>query len=59
MSIPNDELARSDIENVGRRPYIRRTADIRIPLDTPRDKLRQAVEIIRGVLDNYRIRNLW
>ena len=35
VTIPNDTLARTDIENVGRRPYIRRVADMRIPLDTP------------------------
>lgn len=53
VTIPNDELARNDIENVGRRPYIRRDTNINIPLDTPRHKLEQAVTIIRSVLDNH------
>jgi MscS family membrane protein len=52
-AIPNDELARNDIENVGRRPYIRRIADIHIPLDTPRIKLEQAVASIRSALENH------
>jgi len=52
-TIPNDELARTDIENVGRRPHIRRIADIHIPLDTPRDKIQKAVEIIRAALNNH------
>ncbi len=52
-TIPNDELARSDIENVGRRHYIRRVANIHLPLDTPRDKVERSVELIRGVLENH------
>jgi len=52
-SIPNEEMARSRIENVGRRPYIRRIADVRIPLDTPRAKIVKAVEVIRAALDNH------
>ena len=52
-TIPNDDLSRSEIENVGRRPYIRRNGDIRIPLDTPREKIERAVSIIRAALDNH------
>lgn len=52
-SIPNEEMARNRIENVGRRPHIRRIADLRIPLDTPRAKIEKAIEIIRGVLDEH------
>ncbi|WP_298868573.1 mechanosensitive ion channel family protein [uncultured Gimesia sp.] len=53
VTIPNDELARFDIENITRRPHIRRTANIKIPLDTPRDKLEQCVELIRGALKDH------
>ncbi len=52
-TIPNDELASSDIENVGRRPYIRRIADVHIPLDTPRDRVERAVAIIRAALEDH------
>ena len=52
-TIPNEELARRDIENIGRRPSIRRLADIFIPVDTKRAKLEKAVEIIRGLLENH------
>jgi len=52
-SIPNNELAHSKIENVGRRPHIRRIADIHIPLDTSREKIKKAVEIIRTALDGH------
>ena len=53
VTIPNDELARADIENVGRRPHIRRVTDIRIPLDTPVDKLAKALELVRETMDNH------
>jgi MscS family membrane protein len=53
VTIPNDELARSDIENVGRRPYIRRVGDIRIPLDTPPEKVNRAVEIVREAVQDH------
>ena len=46
-------MAGVDIENVGRRPHIRKSSDIHIPLDTPRDKLEKAIEIIRAALDSH------
>jgi len=52
-SIPNDLMAHTEIENVGRRPYIRRVSDIRIPLDTPREKVEQAIAEIRTALDDH------
>ncbi|MEM6780057.1 MAG: mechanosensitive ion channel domain-containing protein [Planctomycetota bacterium] len=53
VSVPNDELSRSDIENVGRRSCIRRVGDIHLPLETPRARLEQAVDIIREQLDDH------
>jgi len=53
VTVPNDELSRSDIENVARRKCIRRVADIRIPLDTPYEKVQAAVDIVRKQLDNH------
>ena len=52
-TIPNEEMARSDIENIGRRPHIRRISDIPIPLDTPSEKIERAVNIVREALDNH------
>jgi MscS family membrane protein len=53
VTIPNDTLACNDVENVGRRPYIRRASNIHIPLDTPREKIEIAVRIIRHALENH------
>jgi len=51
--IPNDQLARADIENVGRRPHIRRIAEVRIPLDTNLELVEKAVDDIRQSLENH------
>jgi MscS family membrane protein len=52
-TIPNEEMARVDIENIGRRPHIRRLTNISITYDTPPDKIEKAVEIILKILDNH------
>ena len=52
-TIPNEDMARSHIENIGRRPHIRRIATIALELSTPPEKVKQAVEIIRRLLDNH------
>lgn len=51
--IPNETMARVDIENIGRRPHIRRRANLGIAYDTPRDKVVTAVEIIEEILENH------
>lgn len=52
-TIPNEEMARCDIENIGRRPSIRRIVDLPIPLDTPPEKIDRAVDIVRELLDGH------
>ena len=51
--IPNEEMARLDIENVDRRPYIRRRADITVPYNTPPEKVDRAVKIIEDILEGH------
>jgi MscS family membrane protein len=52
-TIPNDEMAKIDIENIGRRLHIRRLANIGITYDTAPEKIEKAVEIILKILDNH------
>ncbi len=52
-TIPNEDMARCDIENIGRRPHIRRVADLPIRLDTPADQAQRAVDIIRELLTDH------
>jgi len=50
VSIPNEDLARADIENIDERHFIHRHDRINIPSDTPLAKVDQAIEILRDVL---------
>ena len=52
-TIPNDEMAKIDIENIGQRPHIRRLANIGITYDTPPGKIEKAVDIILKILDDH------
>jgi MscS family membrane protein len=51
--IPNDEMARTQIENIGRRPFIRRLTDIPLPIDMPSAKANRAVEIVGEILKDH------
>ncbi|MFH1625658.1 MAG: mechanosensitive ion channel family protein [Pseudomonadota bacterium] len=53
VAVPNQRMASINIENVGRRPSIRRLANITIPYDTPPEKVERALLIIREVLENH------
>jgi MscS family membrane protein len=53
VTIPNEKVASESVENIGRRPSIRRLANITITYDTPPDKVERALNIIREILDNH------
>ncbi len=53
VTIPNKDVSNSVVENVGRRPHIKRVANITITYDTPPDKVEKAVDIIRTILANH------
>jgi MscS family membrane protein len=53
VTIPNEKVASESVENIGRRPSIRRLANITITYDTPPDKVERALNIIRELLDNH------
>jgi MscS family membrane protein len=53
VTIPNEKLATDSVENIGRRPSIRRLSNITITYDTPLEKIEKAVGIIREILDNH------
>ena len=50
VTIPNSVIANSMVENIGRRPYIRRVSNITITYDSGHGKAKRAVEIIKEVL---------
>jgi len=49
-SIPNEKMATVEVENIGRRPHIRRLFNITVTYDTPPDKINRAIEILREIL---------
>jgi MscS family membrane protein len=51
--IPNEDMARTDIENIGRRPFIRRVTKIPLPVDISPSKAKKAVEILQGLLKDH------
>ncbi len=53
VTIPNGELATKSIQNIGKRPHIRRLANITIPYDTPPEKVERALAILREILRDH------
>lgn len=54
VTIPNEEMARLDIENIDQRPFIRRLTNITITYDTPPNKVEKAIQIIKDILENHK-----
>jgi len=50
VTVPNSVIANSMVENIGRRPFIRRTSNITITYDSGHTKAKKAVEIIKEIL---------
>ncbi len=50
LYIPNQHMAGITIENMKKRPFVRRNMNITITYDTPPDKVEKAVQLIRDIL---------
>jgi len=50
VTIPNASLATTDIENVTRRPAIKRVLNVTVTYDTPPEKLQRGIEILNEML---------
>jgi MscS family membrane protein len=53
VSIPNEKVVNSEVENVGRRPSIRWLTQIGVTYDTPPEKVREAVQILTDILKDH------
>ena len=51
VTVPNAVLANTPIENIGRRPHIKRALHVTVTYDTPPQKVQRAVDIIREMLE--------
>jgi len=56
VTIPNGSVTNEPIENIGRRPFIRRILDVTITYDTPKEKIEQAVRIIKDICEEDEIK---
>jgi MscS family membrane protein len=53
VTIPNEKVVNSGLENVGKRPHIRWLTNITVTYDTPPDKVQKAVSFIKEILDDH------
>jgi MscS family membrane protein len=53
LTIPNEKVVNSSVENIGMRPHIRWLTNITITYDTPPDKVERAVAILKEILDSH------
>ena len=53
VTVPNSEMVNKTIKNIGKRPHIRRLANITITYDTPPEKVQRALAIVKETLDNH------
>jgi MscS family membrane protein len=53
VTIPNEKVINTMVENIGRRPYTRWLTNLAIPAGTPPDKAERAVNIIRDILQDH------
>ncbi len=52
-SIPNEDMAKIDIENIGRRPYIRRVSELPLSMDIGAAKAQEAVALVQELLQDH------
>jgi len=51
VTVPNANVTNTSLENISRRPYIRRKDSITVTYDTPPAKIERACQIIRNILN--------
>lgn len=51
VTIPNSRIVNDPVENIARRPSIRRIMNVTITYDTSKEKIEQAVQILRDILE--------
>ncbi len=56
VTIPNSDVVNNSVQNYTRRPFIRRALNVTVPYDTPPEKVRQAVQIIKTLLASAEFR---
>lgn len=52
VSVPNSDIVNTSVQNISARPYLRRFLTLGITYDAGAEKMRQAVDIIHGILES-------
>lgn len=53
VTVPNSEVMNTAVENIGKRPYIKRVANITVTYDTSPEKVQQGIDIILEILADH------
>jgi MscS family membrane protein len=53
VTVPNGELANMMIQNVAKRPFIKRVMNVTVTYDTSPEKVQEAIDILKELLDNH------
>ncbi len=53
VTVPNGDLVNKSILNISKRPFIKRQCDISITYDTPSEKIEEAIQILKDLLENH------
>jgi MscS family membrane protein len=53
VTVPNSEMSTRTVQNIGKRPFIRRIINIRLAYNGHPDQIRQALAILRELLDHH------
>jgi len=53
VTLPNSDVMNSAVENISKRPYIKRVANITVTYDTAPGQLHKGIEIIREILAEH------
>ena len=53
VSVPNGELANKSIENISKRPSLRRILNLGLVYDTPPEKIEKALAIVKDILADH------
>jgi len=56
VTVPNSRLVNDPVENIAVRPSIRRILNVTVTYDTPREKIQEAIDIIKGILEEPELR---
>ncbi|HMD53358.1 MAG TPA: mechanosensitive ion channel family protein [Phycisphaerae bacterium] len=56
VTVPNSDIVSSSVENLSVKPLVQRLLNVTVPYDTPVAKMREAIQIIKDILNSPEFR---